>query len=227
MKTRIILFCSLVFCLNSTTRAQTDSLKARSRRYELGMSLYSFAIRGGDFYSGYKPVFDHSIFNGLYGKRYFGQNVLRASFGYMQKLVNLNKRYEYSPAGRVISSRSAQVAVGYQRLFGHRKLVPYVSCDVAAEYMRELRSSGYYDPLALPYIDYIYPYYGGNRTLTSLLLSVSPGIGLRMHVGKGIVLTAETQAQFYYALQNDNLSHRDYVIGINAKAFQLSLGFMF
>lgn len=212
--------------MSSVARAQADSLKSKARRYELGMNLYASSIRGGDHYSAYRRVNDHYVFNGLYMKYYFGQNALRVSANYMQKLVNNNKAYTPLPAGRIISSRTAAVSIGYQRLFGHRKLVPYLSCDLGAEYLRELRSFSHY--YYLPYYHYADIAFPENGMFTSLLLGASPGIGLRMHLGRGVVLTAETQAQFYYALESAYRSTTgNKMIGVSVKPFLLSLGFMF
>ena len=223
---RIILTYALTFLLSSHFSAQTDSSstkKAKNGGYELGMNLYTLGVNGGDFYSGYKHKLDNFVFNGLYLKIYFHKNVWRFSGNYFQKLINLQDRTD-SKDPSLLSSKSLQLTMGYQRMLGKGKhrITPYLSMDLAYDLKKELRMLD--TPFSL-YDDYI----GNvNSFTTTSLFSLSPGVGLRISLGKNLTLNLESNVQFFYGLERSNYQpETNKMVGLTIHPLQCGLGFQF
>ena len=211
-----LLFYLLLAILPSGIFCQPEPQAAP--KHELGMNLYALTIRPGDFYSQYKNRIDNYLLNGLYYKLYFGRSALRCSFNYLRRFNNASVRY----GGNVYSSRTFQAAMGYQYALNKgSKTVPYVFADASFSLLNELRSrDGYY---ALPYHMSSSIAYYPNYYTSCYQGAVSPGIGLRLHLGKNVMLTLETALQLFYEVEGH--SYRS--IGVSARPFQCQLGFMF
>jgi hypothetical protein len=203
---------------------QADSQAVKngvSAKHELGMNLYAFSVRPGDFYSQYRNRIDNYLFNGLYYKRYYGRSAMRYSINYFQRLINFGNSFN----GTYFPSRTFQAAIGYQRLLGKSlKTVPYVFADISYSSLSEVRGGeSYYNyPYYLSSSLAYYPYYD-TYAVQTFQGAVSPGIGLRIHLGKNVALTMETALQFFYQVENH--SYRS--IGVSARPFQCQIGFMF
>jgi hypothetical protein len=204
--------------------SQADSIRIKTQapaKHELGTSLYALSIKPGDFYSQYNYRLDNYLFNGLYYKCYTGKSALRCSFNYFRKLAG----YKHGSYGSYLPSRSFQAAVGYQRLLGKgSKTAPYVFADASCSLQRETRSQeSYYYPYYYLASSYLANPYYDTYIANSYQAAISPGIGLRVHLGKNLVLNLEAALQFFYEVEN----HSYKSIGISARPFQCQLGFMF
>lgn len=224
---------ALVCTLGTACRmqAQADSSKALSVKkkwsHEIGLNVYSSTIRGGNFYSDYKTLYDHYAASGLSLKFFHGKSAIRTSADYFQKIILNRARAIHD---RDISFKTLQVAAGYQRYFGNKKVMPYVFTDLSYSYGKELTRAPYYGPLYydtyLPYPGYIY---GSNLiTVTSHAWSASPGIGLRLRMRKNIILNVETAAEFFYMKEFGTYNYRSLrTTGINLKPLKCSFAFTF
>lgn len=193
---------------------------------EIGLTIYSSTIRGGNFYSDYKPLYDHYAASGLSLKFFHGKSAIRSSVDYFQKII-LNK--VRSVHERDLSFKTLQVATGYQRYFGNKRLMPYVFTDLAYSYGKELTHTPYYDG---PYYDTNLPYpgYYGYKltTITSHAWSAIPGIGLRLRFGKSIILNIETAAEFFYMKETSTYNYKyGRTSGVNLKPLKCTFGFTF
>lgn len=205
------------FCQADSLRMKTQALP----KHELGMSLYALSVKPGDFYSQYDYRIGNYLLNGLYYKRYFGKSALRCSFNYFRQLVNYRNRLY----GNFFPSRTFHAAVGYQRLLGKvSKTAPYVFADASYSICRETRQQDFlYYPYYLSSSYIANPYYYDANPVSSYQYAVSPGIGLRVHLGKNVLLNLEAALQFFYEVEN----HSARSIGISARPLQFQLGFMF
>jgi hypothetical protein len=212
----------------SLVEAQVDSLAAQSNgaqnviRREWGMNTYAFNLRPGDFYSGYKIVQDHYLFNGIYYKRYWGNNSMRYGVGFYQKIIN-DGTFFHTNSSRFIRSRFLQLSVGYQRMFSSRKVSPYFFSDVALQSVKELISgrsnTGTWD--------YILPYYGNSIMRKELGAGVSAGLGIRVRIKKSLVLNIESGTLFYYAYGYISDVGRNYKeLGANVSVLNVNLGIL-
>ncbi len=228
--TLLAFVCTLgTACLNDAV-AQTDSSKApaatKKWSREIGINVYSSTIRGGNFYSDYKPLYDHYAASGLSLKFFHGKSAIRSSVDYFQKIILNRVRAVHE---RDISFKTLQVAAGYQRYFGNKRAMPYVFTDLSYSYGKELTRTPNYDALYdtfLPYPGYIYGY--NMATVTSHVWSASPGIGLRLRLGKNIILNFETAAEFFYMKEFGSYNYKSLrTTGINLKPLKCSFGFTF
>lgn len=225
MKTLYAFTLALALCLSvDRLQAQQDSISKTSGttkkwRYEFGLNVYTLNMRAGDYYSQYKRVFDNYAASGLYVKYYHGKSAIRSSVDYLQKMI-----FEgYRVKDKNISFKTLQLAVGYQRHFGNKKVMPYVFTDLAFSRSRELQVYPY-GPLYLP-MQY---YYTGPVSIRSTSYSAIPGLGLRINIRKHIILNFETAVEFFYMKAGDSYQVRSYkMYGINAKPFKCSFGFLF
>jgi hypothetical protein len=210
---------------------QSDSSKApaamKKWSREIGLNVYSSSVRGGNFYSDYKPLYDHYAASGLSLKFFHGKSAIRSSVDYFQKIILNSIRAVHE---RDISFKTLQVAAGYQRYFGNKRVMPYVFTDLSYSYGKELTRVPYYNELYydtfLPYPGYIYGY--NMTTVTSHVWSASPGIGLRLRLGKNIILNFETAAEFFYMKDYETYNYKSHrTTGINLKPLKCSFGFTF
>lgn len=223
----LVLVCTLGTACQM--QAQTDSSKTlkhtKKWSHEIGLNVYSSTMRGGNFYSDYKPLYDHYAASGLSLKFFHGKSAIRTSADYFQKIILNRVRAVHE---RDISFKTLQVAAGYQRYFGNKKLMPYVFTDLSYSYGRELTRVPNYD--ALYYTIYLpYPGYGYNMTtLTSHAFSASPGMGLRLRLRKNIILNFETAAEFFYMKEFSTYNYKSlHTTGINLKPLKCSFAFTF
>lgn len=232
MKTLHAFALALALCLSADAlQAQQDSIPKTSVatkkwRYEFGLNVYTLNMRGGDYYSRYKRVFDNYAASGLYARYYHGKSAIRTSVDYLQKMI-----FEgYRAKDNSISFKTLQLAVGYQRHFGNKKVMPYVFTDLAFSRSRELQSYPY-NPYYLPYGSLYLPaqYYGTSAvSIRSSSYSATPGLGLRLNIRKHIILNFETAVEFFYMKAGDSYQARSYkMYGIHAKPFRCSFGFLF
>jgi|GEM_PF-2049856 len=209
---------------------QTDPSKnpAHAKRWsrETSLNVYSSAIRGGNFYSDYQTRYDHYAASGLSLKFFHRKSAIRTSIDYFQKIILNRVRSVHE---RDLSFKTLQIAAGYQRYFGNKRVMPYVFTDLAYSYGTELTRVPYYDT---PYYDTYLPYpgyYGYNlTTITSHAWSANPGIGLRLRLGKSMILNLETAAEFFYMKESATYSYTPgRTSGINLKPLKCSFGFTF
>ncbi len=209
----------LFLTANGIITAQTNA-DGRQKKYELGMSLYSLVIRGGDYYSGYKNRVDNYVLSGIYFRKYYGRRVMRLSLDYQQKIGN-NRPGWLGYDNGFISQRLLQCKAGYQYFFNSRSTGFYVSADLAYSYSSEQWAY----PLDYPlnYLSSYAPRAGGTADIRTSAFSCLPAVGLRIHLGKNVMLNLESAAQFFYAIENKS----NKMIGINARPLNCSLGFRF
>lgn len=126
---------------------------------------------------------------------------------------------------RDFSFKTLQVAAGYQRHFGNKKLMPYVYTDLSYGFGKELTRSFYNGPFYY-LADYRYGY--TSTEIRTRTFSATPGLGLRIRLGKNLILNFETAAEFFYMKQYDAYIHTPHTLtGINLKPFKASFGFTF
>lgn len=231
MKPFTLLFLGCALGIACQVKAQADSstapahLKKWSR--ETGLTIYSSTIRGGSFYSDYNALYDHYAASGLSLKFFHRKSAIRSSVDYFQKIILNKVRATHE---RDISFKTLQVAAGYQRYFGTKRLMPYVFTDLSYSFGKELLRAPYhnalYDDTYLPYPGYTYGY--NLTTLTSHAWSASPGIGLRLKLGKSMILNLETAAEFFYMKEFGTDNYRSLrTTGINLKPLKCTFGFTF
>jgi hypothetical protein len=219
MKPFTLLIVACAFGLAMQTQAQTlpdasipvSPTKKWSR--ELGLNVYSFTVRGGNFYTNYKTVYDHYAASGLSLKFFHGKSAIRTSVDYFQKITIDRARFP----NQSLSFKTLQFAGGYQRYF--------VFTDLSYSYGKEL-THGYNDgPLYFPYYRYEY----NLNTVRTSAFSASPGIGLRLRLRKNMILNLETGAEFFYMKQFGTYTFgtANEITGINLKPMKCSFGFTF
>jgi hypothetical protein len=167
---------------------------------ELGLNLFSIT----DFqrYRGVvdKPEVhaDFNYFSGIYYKRYYGKNVLRASFNYSQKSIQSGSGFEmpfyyyYSVAA---VQKNLDISIGYERIFGTKKLQPYVFGDVVYNYMNysgQQIYTGCFGPIEVDRFSEEVAQYG-----------ISAGAGLRYNISPNIHLSYEFAAQGFVNVFQD------------------------
>lgn len=227
--TLLFLVCAIGIACRGQAQADSSKAAAHTKKWsrEIGLNIYSSTIRSGNFYSDYKPVYDHYAASGLSLKFFHRKSAIRTSVDYFQKIILNRVRAVHK---RDISFKTLPVAAGYQRYFGNKRLMPYVFTDLSYSYGKELTSGPYYGPLYydtyLPYPGYIYGY--NLTTITSHVFSASPGIGLRLRLGKNMILNLETAAEFFYMKEFGTYNYRSLrTTGINLKPLKCSFGFTF
>lgn len=225
MKTLPAFTLALALCLSvDRLQAQQDSIPktpvtTKKWRCELGLNVYTLNMRAGDYYSQYKRVFDNYAASGLYARYYHSKSAIRTSVDYLQKMIFEGYRIK----DKSISFKTLQVAVGYQRHFGNKRVMPYVFTDLAFSRSRELHAYPY-GPLYLPAPSY----YRSMVSIRSSSYSAIPGLGLRISIRKHIILNVETAVEFFYMKTGDPYQAKSYqVYGIQAKPFKCSFGFLF
>jgi hypothetical protein len=231
--TQFMLICALGIAWQTQAQAQglndsagqADSSKTfiRTKKWshEIGINVYSFAIRGGNFYSNYKTLNDHYAVSGLYLKWFHGKSAIRTSVDYFQKIIIDRPRAIHD---KDVSFKTIQITAGYQRHFGNKNVMPYIFTDLAYSNAKELVQTYFYDPLYLPY----YPYQQNLITVKTSAVSASPGIGLRLRLKKNMILNLETAAEFFYMKQFDtDQNDARNITGFNVKPLRCSFGFIF
>lgn len=207
-------------------QAQTDSSKtitpAKKWQREIGLNVYSMNIRSGDFYSNYKTIYDHYAASGISLKFFHNKSAIRSSVDYLQKIVVDAPRFIND---RAISFKTLQFSAGYQRHFSNKKIMPYVFTDLSCSFGRELSQRYHNEPIYfLPY----YPYNKNPVTIKTRTFSAIPGIGLRLRLGKNIILNLETAAEFFYQKEFGADSYGVHELtGINLKPMKCTFGFTF
>lgn len=229
--TVLLLFCFLSNSFFTQSTALTplqDSVSPKKKVfYEMGMNIYALTMRGGDFYTKYDVVLDNQIFSGIYFKLFKGKNSLRTSLNYSNRNVyNSVPPFSHS-RGALGQLKSIEINLGYQRMFGKKKLAPYFYSDLEYIHFWQL---GQIQPAFYPtpyYSSYSYDYYR-YYSLTGSFYCLSPGMGLRWRIGNHLVLNFETGAQFFYSKEFDFYGSRLVNnVGINAKPLKFSLGFTY
>jgi hypothetical protein len=205
-------------------QAQTDSSKTVSKTkkwsHEIGMNLYSSTVRGGNYYTHYKTVYDHYAASGLSLKFFHGKSTIRTSVDYFQK-ITIDRAQSQN---QNISFKTLQFAAGYQRHFGNKRVMPYVFTDLSYSFGKEL-TRGYYGPLYLPYYRYEY----NLVMIRTSSFSASPGIGLRLRLSKNMIINLETGAEFFYMKEFGTYTFdtANEITGINIKPLKCSFAFTF
>ncbi len=243
MKTKIIIASLIGLFATPQLLAQTDitapvaSDKKSPRFFETGMQLYSLDLANVDYYfQGDPKTVRNSFVNGLYFKYFSGKNVLRASLGYTERVYDYKEGVypmysssSYRPSN-VSTFRKGEVKVGYQRLFGSKKLSAYFFAELNYSYSQQKGTSGYsYYYVDALYYDYRYNYTTSDFLIERSQLGISKGLGLRWNVVRSLVLNLETNVQYYYYMQQD-IKHSTYKqrgLGLNFSPVQFSLGFKF
>ncbi len=167
--------------------------KPKDLSYEFGFNLYSLTdLRRAPFYSEddlNKYVFDQNYFSGIYFKKHFRKNCLRASFDLYRKTINDYLKSSSNPFffqnnGQKVSGN---FRLGYEREFSTKKLVPYVSADLVYVYSE---SKGY----TSAYGDFSSHYHLEYR-IKQYEFAVSMGTGLKLKLSKNLQLSYELSGQ--------------------------------
>jgi hypothetical protein len=134
---------------------------------------------------------------GVYYKRHFGQNALRASFDYTRHKLTIGAEpsdvyfEQYFSATR----QDLTIGLGYERSFGAGKFQPYVFSDVIFNYEKQEGERVYwgcFGPYGLqPYAEESYE------------TGLSAGAGLRYSITQSIHISYEFAAQGFVSYTKD------------------------
>lgn len=238
MKTKLVVVCCAGLFLFRGLHAQVTASDPVSKSgseakfCELGMQLYSLGLTTPDQYYNYNPkIVDHTFFSGLYFKWFKGRDALRASFNYTQKAAFSADLYSsYWPQSHNNGiTRAGDFKIGYQRLFGSKKLAAYFFVDIHYGYSKQ---RGYFDGYYYPmYSELTVPWnnYQREYLIERSQFGVCKGLGLRWNVANRLVLNLETYLEYYYYLQQDikNSTYKQRGLGLNFNPVQFSVGFKF
>gem|GEM_PF-5162555 len=247
MMKRLLLNCSLmaiqVLNLNGQLSTTVEQIPASSktRVMEMGMNLYTLGFTNtynkySSFMYSYYPqnhAFDHYFMNGAYFKYVKGNNGIRVSANYFQKLAYFDQTILYSgysdyPAYGSASTRTGEFKVGYQRLMGKRKLAPYFFTDFRYGYSQQ-KGSYYYSNHAFWCTNaHIVPV-ENEYLIEQSTFGVNGGLGLRLILGPLITFNLESNVEFYFSRSQDI---KNSVNKVHAKSFaliplQFSMGLRF
>jgi hypothetical protein len=241
MKTKLII--TIACCLCGLLRAQTPTseiIPKKQRVFESGMNLYTMNFIGSDYHMQYsnQGAVDQFFFNGFYFKFFKGKNALRVLTNYFQKINEFDNTYmypyylDYAPTGRVTGTyKAGDFKIGYQRLFGSKKLSAYFFADVHYSYSQ---LKGDYSGMVHPcYTSYCVPYslirYPESYLIERSQFGLVKGLGLRWCIANRLTLNLETNFETYYFMQEDikNSRSKQQGAGFTYNPLQFSLGFVF
>jgi hypothetical protein len=161
---------------------------------EVGLNLFS--VTNFDSYKDPldKPKYDLNVnaFSGIYYKRYFGKNALRASLDYSQKAFHseegaLNSTY-YSNVSA--TKKFVSTGIGYQRSFATGKFQPYFFSDLVFNYINFSGHHSFYGDYTWaddqPFSEETFEY--GLAAGAGLRYSITPKIHLTYELsGQGVI----------------------------------------
>jgi hypothetical protein len=169
-----------------------------AHKNEIGVNLFSLThlARYHDNVDRYVMDADMNYVPGIYYKRHFGKNALRASFDYTQKFIRVgNPEIVYGGHYVAAWKKNVSVALGYERSFGNKKLQPYVFSDLVFNYQNmtgERLIFGCFGPYGIfKFSEETFEY------------GASAGAGLRYSLNPFIHLTYEFSAQGVISVFDD------------------------
>jgi hypothetical protein len=230
--------------LNLKSQTETPVTPVKNKSFEIGMNMYTLGF-SNMFYSdifnrpapwGYyypeQHVFNHYLANGIYFKYFKGQNSFRASLNYFQKLSIYDKGgmvYQWDnfyPSYSSSTTRAGEVKIGYQRMFGKRKLAPYFFADLRYRYSRTegFNYSGYYACATC----FAPQRFADKYLIEQSYFGINKGLGLRLTLSR-ITFNLETSFEFYFVRSQDIKNSREKInnTGFTINPLQFSTGFTF
>lgn len=142
MKKLALYFLLFTFVMSAQNKNPIKNKNPKTFKYELGFNLFSLTKDINT--NGY----DQNYFSGIFVKRHFNRNSIRASFDLYRKAINEYYKstyndYFYQNNGNIIAG---SFRLGYAREFGSKKLKPFLSADLGYTYTEyEGFQSGYND----------------------------------------------------------------------------------
>lgn len=168
------------------------------KKHEIGLSLYSYSyattyLSGGDSYFRYAP--NHQFIDGLSYKYHWGKVALRAGFNYQlhtfpnelpEDLILTQEYRDDLYWGKIWNVSSS---IGVERVFGTKKVQPYVAMDVYFMYGKNDGKPAYYGN---PLIDlFNYPqenivYSGGFKPVLGISYKIINQLSIRLETSGSI-----------------------------------------
>ena len=119
MKATILMLSLATFSLITTAQNQDNNFN----RNEIGTTWFSIKSNFGQPFSVQK--FYSSFFNGMSYKRHFGKDAIRIGIDYRDR----NDKISGEGTG-TSSYQETRLRMGYQRMFGNKKIKPFVATDI-------------------------------------------------------------------------------------------------
>ncbi len=210
-----IALCPIVICGQESENKTTDPT---SHKNEFGLNLFSitnltrFKVPEYNFVDVYNPYYNinYNISSGIYYKRYCGKNALRLSFDYYQKAVGQSLEIPYNGGWTYYdyysgTKKDYQIKVGYERLFGSKRLLPFVFADLFFNYGKYTGYRFYNGESVFVNTT------NGNFYLENLQYGAALGGGLKYHLNKHIVISYEFSATAsYWTVQDISQGYNKY-----------------
>jgi hypothetical protein len=189
--TLIFLLSAVVFGHTAEQIKDSSFIKIRN---EFGMNLYSLTEMR---ISNFEPHISvtNSFFTGVYYKHYFGKNGIRTSFDLFQKSINEGWNTGPYYGWTVGNLKAGELKIGYERLFGTKKLIPFTFADLIYNYSQE---KGY----STEYGDWTW-YTDRPYLIETSEFGTAIGIGLKYRPIKNLVITIEASYHYIYSISQD------------------------
>jgi hypothetical protein len=234
-KSIIFGFLFLPVLLSSQVDSVLQATKGKRGSREMGINVYSSRLQDPIYHYHVQNVFwAQDFIHGLFFRYKYGQNVCRFSFNYFQRTPeSQSSEYELYSSFRAPDLnyafgiyKAGEVKAGYQYLFSKKRITPFVFTDLCFRYSQEWGAhNGYFYP-ATQYIDYFSTEYLKERFTYQL----STGMGLRLQLGKNVVVNIETQFSNYFYKEKDLKSQYNfnyYNSGLEIQPLHVFMGLVF
>ncbi len=162
-----------------------------SKKNEIGTTLISLKQNFGLVFNVNKYYF--SKFSGVSYKRYFGKNAVRVGYDFCD-------RWDKTSGGDMngtSSYRENRFRIGYQRLFGNKRIKPFVATDFTLIYSK---SQGEFQG------GYTGTYQKGNSEYYGY--GFAPAVGFSVNLTHNLSLTVEASLEFLWINETGTYSDR-------------------
>ncbi|MBL7930994.1 MAG: hypothetical protein JNL60_03775 [Bacteroidia bacterium] len=174
--------------------------------YEFGFNLYSitdlksalYRMTGEKYY-----IYDQNFFSGLFVKRHFNKNIIRASFDYTKKIINQETITLHSYTEDNGEVNRGELRLGYERELSSKIVVPFVCADLGYSYSEAKGKEIVYGDF-VSYADRPY-------MIKTNWYFVNAGAGFKIKITKSVLLTYECGVQYghYYSRDHSNPNIRE------------------
>lgn len=194
MKKLSLYFLLFSFVMSAQNKNPIENNNPKTLNYEFGLNLYSLTDLSPKYFwgDGNEYTFDQNYFSGIFVKRHFNKNCIRAGYDLYRKTINENINNSdrfYQNNGNIMTSA---FRLGYEREFSTKRIIPFLSADLV--YMYSL-TKGFVSGTS----GWMKAYYSGEYLIRKVEYAISMGSGLKWKLTKSLQLSYEFSYQVGYS----------------------------